>query len=78
MSRQVAQRFGFLNTKNTLFLLCDVQEKFRPAIKNFDSMVKNTQKLVSRKKVQVVLIIVLRNLNLNKILSITDWCWKNP
>lgn len=42
MSRQL----GFLNAKKTLFLLCDVQEKFRPAIKNFDSMVKNTQKLV--------------------------------
>ncbi|XP_037027084.1 isochorismatase domain-containing protein 1-like [Bradysia coprophila] len=50
MSRQLVQQLGFLNSKKTLFLLCDVQEKFRPAIKNFDSMVKNTQKLISAGK----------------------------
>lgn len=50
MSRQLIQQVGYLNSKKTLFLLCDVQEKFRPAMKNFDSMVKNTQKLVSRKE----------------------------
>ncbi len=52
MSRQLV---GFLNTKKTLFLLCDVQEKFRPAIKNFDAMVKNTQKLVSRKNSSAIM-----------------------
>jgi len=50
MSRQVVQQLGFLNTKKTLFLLCDIQEKFRPAMKNFDSMVKNTQKLIEAGK----------------------------
>jgi len=50
MSRQVVQQLGFLNTKKTLFLLCDVQEKFRPAMKNFDSMVKNTKKLIEAGK----------------------------
>lgn len=39
-------KYGFLNQKKTLFLLCDIQDKFRPGMKNFDAMVKNAQKLV--------------------------------
>lgn len=45
MTRQLT-KLGGLETKNTLFLLCDLQEKFRPAMKLFDPIVKNTNKLV--------------------------------
>lgn len=46
MSRVALNKLGHLNVKNTLFLLCDIQEIFRPTMKLFDPMVKNTQKLV--------------------------------
>lgn len=42
-------RLRHLNPKRTLFLLCDIQEKFRPGMPLFDNFVKNSNKLVSRK-----------------------------
>lgn len=44
------QCLGYLNAKTTLFLMCDVQEKFRPAMTRFQPMVQNIQKLVYLKK----------------------------
>lgn len=40
------RRLGLLDAKKTVFMLCDVQEKFS-AMKNFDAIVKNTKKLVN-------------------------------
>lgn len=36
--------------EKTVFLLCDIQEKFRPAMPLLDSLIKNTSKLVRLKK----------------------------
>lgn len=46
MSRQLIN-CGFLNLKKTIFLLCDVQETFRPSMKLFQPMVNNIKILVS-------------------------------
>lgn len=43
----MAFRLRHLNPKKTLFLLCDIQEKFRPGMPLFDNMVKNADKLAS-------------------------------
>lgn len=49
MARQLA-KLGQLDAKRTLFLLCDLQDKFRPGMKLFDPMIKNAQKLVQAGK----------------------------
>ncbi len=36
-----------LNSNTTAFFLCDVQEKFRPAIDHFDSVIEVASKLVN-------------------------------
>ncbi|XP_017061772.1 isochorismatase domain-containing protein 1 [Drosophila ficusphila] len=41
----MALRRCHLNPKKTLFLLCDIQEKFRPGMPLFENMVKNVDKL---------------------------------
>ena len=46
MARQLT-KLGYLDVKKTLFMLCDLQDKFRPGMKLFDPVVKNTSKLVS-------------------------------
>lgn len=45
MARALA-KLGQLDAKSTIFLLCDLQEKFRPGMKLFDPMIKNVNKLV--------------------------------
>lgn len=47
MARQITSKLGLLEAKKTLFLLCDIQEKFRPSMRLFDPMIQNTKKLVS-------------------------------
>lgn len=49
MSRQLIN-YGHLNVKKTLFMLCDIQDAFRPGMKLFDAMVTNAQKLVKPKR----------------------------
>uniref|UniRef100_A0A1L8DXZ4 Isochorismatase domain-containing protein 1 n=1 Tax=Nyssomyia neivai TaxID=330878 RepID=A0A1L8DXZ4_9DIPT len=49
MARQLA-RLGQLDIKKTLFLLCDIQDKFKPGMKLFDQMVNNSKKLVAASK----------------------------
>lgn len=56
-ARQLA-RLGQLDAKRTLFLLCDIQDKFRPGMALFDSMVKNSQKLVQASKLMNIPLIV--------------------
>ncbi|XP_067629693.1 isochorismatase domain-containing protein 1 [Eurosta solidaginis] len=41
----MAHSLRFLNPKKTLFLLCDIQEKFRPVIPLFENIIKNADKL---------------------------------
>lgn len=40
-------KFGFLPVKRTVFLLCDVQEKFRTAAMYFQEIIQSSNKLVS-------------------------------
>ncbi|KAH8308681.1 hypothetical protein KR059_000361 [Drosophila kikkawai] len=54
----MALRRCHLNPKKTLFLLCDIQEKFRPAMPLFDNMVKNVNKLTKAGKALDVPLIV--------------------
>lgn len=49
---------GRLQPRHTLFLLCDVQEKFRTTIPLFDAMVANTQKLMAAGKAMQVPLLV--------------------
>lgn len=44
--RQAAAKLGHLDPRTTIFLLCDVQEKFRLVMRNFSPMITNTQKLL--------------------------------
>ncbi|XP_039954798.1 isochorismatase domain-containing protein 1-like [Bactrocera tryoni] len=46
----MAHRLRFLNPKKTLFLLCDIQEKFRPVIPLFEGLVSNANKLTKAGK----------------------------
>lgn len=41
-------KFGFLPAKQSVFLLCDVQEKFRPLISHFEEIVQSASRLVSK------------------------------
>ncbi|XP_030557985.1 isochorismatase domain-containing protein 1 [Drosophila novamexicana] len=54
----MAFRRCHLNPKKTLFLLCDIQEKFRPSMPLFDNMVKNVDKLTKAGKALEVPLIV--------------------
>ncbi|XP_033153053.1 isochorismatase domain-containing protein 1 [Drosophila mauritiana] len=54
----MALRRCHLNPKKTLFLLCDIQEKFRPAMPLFDNMIKNVDKLTRAGKALDVPLIV--------------------
>nr|XP_016930125.1 isochorismatase domain-containing protein 1 [Drosophila suzukii] len=54
----MALRRCHLNPKKTLFLLCDIQEKFRPAMPLFDNMIKNVDKLTKAGKALDVPLIV--------------------
>ncbi|XP_058460001.1 isochorismatase domain-containing protein 1 [Malaya genurostris] len=57
MARQLS-KLGYLDVKKTLFMLCDLQEKFRPGMQMFDSVVKNTSKLLQAGKIMNVPLIV--------------------
>ncbi|CAD6998583.1 isochorismatase domain-containing protein 1 [Ceratitis capitata] len=46
----MSHRLRFLNPKKTLFLLCDIQEKFRHAIPLFEGLIKNVNKLTTAGK----------------------------
>ncbi|EDW31376.1 GL11107 [Drosophila persimilis] len=54
----MALRRCHLNPKKTLFLLCDIQEKFRLAMPLFENMIKNVDKLTKAGKVLDVPLIV--------------------
>jgi hypothetical protein len=41
-----AKRLGDLKQNNTVFFLCDMQERFRPAIKYFDEILEVAKRLV--------------------------------
>ncbi|XP_013106550.1 isochorismatase domain-containing protein 1 [Stomoxys calcitrans] len=47
----MAARLRHLNPKKTLFLLCDIQEKFRPGMPLFANAVQNASKLTKAGKV---------------------------
>ena len=43
----MAAKLGRLAVNNTAFLLCDIQEKFRPSIRYFPEIIKVAQRMVS-------------------------------
>ena len=43
----VLSALGALDQKRTVLFVCDIQEKFRGVMLNFDAIVSNTKKLVS-------------------------------
>ena len=43
----MAAKLGRLALNNTAFLLCDIQEKFRPSIRYFPEIIKVAQRMVS-------------------------------
>jgi hypothetical protein len=45
MSRSLI-KYGQLPEKGTAFFLCDIQEKFRPALSHFEQIVEAAKKLV--------------------------------
>ncbi|KNC26751.1 hypothetical protein FF38_11398 [Lucilia cuprina] len=47
----MARRLIHLNPKRTLFLLCDIQEKFRPAMLLFDNLIENAKRLTEAGKI---------------------------
>lgn len=47
-----------LNINETAFFLCDLQEKFKPAIDHFDEIVEVGKRLVSASKILNVPLIV--------------------
>ncbi|XP_050087952.1 isochorismatase domain-containing protein 1-like [Anopheles aquasalis] len=57
MARQLT-KLGYLDVKKTLFMLCDLQDKFRPGMKMFDPVIKNTSKLLQAGKMLDVPLIV--------------------
>jgi nicotinamidase-related amidase len=50
MARQLTKN-GFLHAQKSLFLMCDIQDAFRPGMKYFDAMVINTKKLIAAGKI---------------------------
>ena len=44
--KMAAAKLGRLAVKNTAFLLCDIQEKFRPSIIYFPEIIKVAQRMV--------------------------------
>uniref|UniRef100_A0A1I8P2X6 Isochorismatase domain-containing protein 1 n=1 Tax=Stomoxys calcitrans TaxID=35570 RepID=A0A1I8P2X6_STOCA len=53
-----ARRLTHLNPQKTLFLLCDVQEKFRPAMPLFDKLLENAKRLTTAGKILNVPLLV--------------------
>lgn len=49
MGLKSGHKLYHLLPENTLFMLCDLQEKFREAIPCYEAIVKNTKKLVNFK-----------------------------
>lgn len=50
MAARQLSRLGQLDPKRTAFLLCDIQEKFKPGMPLFDKMVSNAKKLLLASK----------------------------
>uniref|UniRef100_A0A170ZTH4 Isochorismatase domain-containing protein 1 n=1 Tax=Triatoma infestans TaxID=30076 RepID=A0A170ZTH4_TRIIF len=51
-------KFGFLPVKRTVFLLCDVQEKFRTAAMYFQEIIQSSNKLLQASKILDIPLVV--------------------
>jgi len=47
MAAKLLKDLGLLNPSRTAFFMCDIQEKFRPAMLYFDEVVSVAKKMVS-------------------------------
>ncbi|KAE8743843.1 hypothetical protein FOCC_FOCC009553 [Frankliniella occidentalis] len=54
----VLVKFGLLPEKHTAFFLCDIQEKFRPAMLHFQEIVQAADKLVQASRILDIPLIV--------------------
>ncbi|XP_065368056.1 isochorismatase domain-containing protein 1-like [Calliphora vicina] len=54
----MARKLAHLYPKNTLFMLCDVQEKFRPAMPLFNNLIGNAKRLTAAGKILNVPLLV--------------------
>ncbi|KAF4522694.1 hypothetical protein B566_EDAN012711 [Ephemera danica] len=52
------QKYGSLNPSTTAFFMCDIQEKFRPAMLHFKEVVESASKLLQASKILGVPLIV--------------------
>lgn len=52
------RKLGNIKLAETVFFLCDMQEKFRPAIKYFDEIVEVSKRLVAASKILSIPLIV--------------------
>lgn len=57
------QKCQALNLEETAFFLCDLQEKFQPAIDHFVEIVEVAKRLVSASKVLSIPLIVTEQVN---------------
>jgi hypothetical protein len=48
MSNMTVLKNNIINVNDTMFFLCDMQEKFRPAIFKFDEIVQICNRLVNK------------------------------
>lgn len=53
----MAAKLGRLAVNNTAFLLCDIQEKFRPSIRYFPEIIKVAQRMAAAAKIMKIPII---------------------
>lgn len=58
MADSARKRLGNIKAEETAFFLCDVQEKFRPAIKHFDEILEVSKRLVAGSKILNIPLIV--------------------
>lgn len=62
MANKIRSKLGYLDTKSTLFLLCDLQERFRTESTHFAAIVENTQKILKcGEKLNIDLIVSEQN-----------------
>ncbi|KAJ1725457.1 hypothetical protein LPJ53_000387 [Coemansia erecta] len=58
LAATAARSLGRLNARSTAFLLCDIQERFRPGIHAFESVVQVAQKMTQASKILSIPLLV--------------------
>ena len=61
----LATKIGRLQANRTMFLLCDMQEKFRPSIQHFEDIAQVSSRLVGVCAYTMIRTLVILNLKIN-------------